>query len=432
MNKARPHWRRLVSRLLPRSSFGRVALSVGLILLLAQAASLLLLRIYIVTPNAQQSGRGLGLQLQLARSLPSAALDQARRRGDLLFATSAPPVSDAVLQLNYYAVLVAAAGNQLGTNTELLQTSHPQRSLWTPLPQGRGWIGVAMPNPQATIGLPLLLWVLLVVVAALGSAALAVRYLDRPLRRLADAAGRFGRGEVPEPVAPSGPQEVRSLTHGFNRMVADQTRLEDDRRLFLAGVSHDLRTPLTRQRLTLEMMDPGDAALQAEALRNIDDMEGIVAQFMDYLQGETREPPRPLDLVQLLQSVARPYRERGLDLKLVLDDDPRLGELPLREQAMKRLLTNLLDNAERHADGREVTLTTGIDIDGRCCLTVADRGPGIPEADLARALQPYTRIGNSGGSGLGLAIVARIARQEGFELELRNRERGGLCVMLRR
>lgn len=428
---AKSGWPQRAARVLPRSSFGRVALSVGLILLLAQAASLWLLRAWVVIPNARHGGEILGQQLQLLRSLPPAAIEAARRRGDFLFADAPPPPIDSPLQLHYYSVLADAARGTLQAGTALVQADRPRRSLWAPLPDGRGWVGVAMPHPQAALGMPILIWTLLLVVAALGSAALVVHYLDRPLRRLAGAAKRFGRGEVPAPIEPSGPQEVCSLTRDFNRMVGELARQEADRRLFLAGISHDLRTPLTRQRLTLEMIDAGDSALQQEALRNIDDMEAIVAQFMDYLQGERQEAPRQVDLSELARAVAEPYRQRGLDLRLELADDPRLDGLPLREQAMKRLLSNLLDNAERHANGREVTLTTAIDANQRVCLTVADRGPGIPEPDLDRVLKPYARIGNDrGGSGLGLAIVARIARQEGLALELRNRAGGGLQVEL--
>ena len=433
------HW-------LPQTSFGRVALSIALILLLAQLTTGLLFRRYVITPNAHQIGLLLGQQLRLGSELlASDALDTDTiehallQSGSYLISGSRPtPVSDWP-GLLYYRLLHAAVVEVIGADRSLLLVRDQQQTVWMPLDKQRGWIGVPLLRPEDTLGQPIAIWFILVVLGALTVAAIAVRQLDRPLRRLADAARRFGKGEIPSPLPPTGAEEVRSLTDHFNHMVADLSQQEEQRRLFLAGISHDLRTPLTRQRLTLEMMDPQDPTLKHEALRNIDDMEAIVGQFMHYLQGEQQETPQATDLEQLLRDLARPYQARGLTLQLVLTNAPALRTLQLRPQAMKRLLRNLLDNAERHAGTGPITLQTQWNgpahatENGHFCLRVLDRGPGIPDPELTRVLHPYTRLADDSsapGSGLGLAIVVRIARSEGLQLTLSNREGGGLSVQL--
>ena len=437
---------RHMARWLPRTSFGRIALTIGVILLLAQLTTGLLFRAYVITPNARHIGLLLGQQLQLGRSLLNSdtfgtdTIEQALlQSGSILISHSPPGPTSEWPHLLYYRLLHTAVVEAIGLDSPLLLVRDDSQTLWTRLDGQRGWVGVPLMRPEDTLSQPIVIWFVLVVLGALAVAAIAVRQLDRPLRRLADAARRFGGGETPPPLPPTGTEEVRSLTDSFNRMVADLSQQEDQRRLFLAGISHDLRTPLTRQRLTLEMMGQQDPALKDEALRNIDDMEAIVGQFMHYLQGEQQETPQTTDLNQLLRYLVRPYQVRGLAVELVLSGEPALRTLQLRPQAMKRLLYNLLDNAERHAGDGPITLQTEWNDPshptggGYFCLRVLDRGPGIPEQDLLRVLRPYTRLaGDSSapGSGLGLAIVARIARGEGLQLTLSNREGGGLSVEL--
>ena len=450
-NSRAKRWSALrLSRWLPKTSFGRTALSVGIILLLAQFATGLLSRIYVIGPSANHTGRLLGQKLALGRALlhanqqaganPQQTTEIERlllQSGNYLISRSPPTPTSAWPKLLYYRQLHRAVIDILGPGSPLLLVREGQQTLWTELAQQHGWVGIPIPRPEATLGPAIAIWFLLVVLAALVVAAFTVRHLDRPLRRLADAARRFGRGQTPAPLPPTGAEEIRSLTDSFNHMVADLSQQEEQRRLFLAGISHDLRTPLTRQRLTLEMMNQQDPALKDEALHNIDDMEAIVGQFMHYLQGEQQESRKTIDLNQLLRDIARPYQQRGLIVELELSDATPLQTLPLRPQAMKRLLCNLLDNAQRYAGDAAITLQTeasGAATDnGHFCVRVLDRGPGIPEPDLRRALQPYIRLsGDSSapGSGLGLAIVARIAASEGLALSLSNRPGGGLAVQL--
>jgi two-component system osmolarity sensor histidine kinase EnvZ len=220
--------------------------------------------------------------------------------------------------------------------------------------------------------------------------------------------------------------EIRTLARAFNQMSADLKRLDDERALLLAGVSHDLRTPLSRIRLGLEMMDDrGDAELRTGLVQDVEDIDAAINQFLDFARVTDGEPVVPDgDLEAIARELCERYARAGKDVTLAPGGLP---PLPLRPLAMQRLVANLVDNALRHAGGR-VELSTSVE-NGKAVLEVLDRGPGIPPADAERMLQPFTRLNaaRSGpGTGLGLAIVDRIARMHGGTVKLLPRDGGGL------
>jgi two-component system osmolarity sensor histidine kinase EnvZ len=209
-------------------------------------------------------------------------------------------------------------------------------------------------------------------------------------------------------------------------MAADLKRLDEERALLLAGVSHDLRTPLSRIRLGLEMLDGrGDAVLKAGLVQDVADIDAAIGQFLDFArlaEGEAVVPDGDLN------AIARELRDRyagaGKDVAARLAPLPPLA---LRPRAIQRLIANLMDNALRHGGG-QIEVTTASE-GGRAVLEVLDRGPGIPPGEAERMVQPFTRldVARSGaGTGLGLAIVDRIARLHGGSVQLLPRDGGGL------
>ena len=209
-------------------------------------------------------------------------------------------------------------------------------------------------------------------------------------------------------------------------MAADLKRLDDERALLLAGVSHDLRTPLSRIRLGLEMLgDEGDAALKAGMVQDIEDIDAVIGQFLDFARlAETEAAVADGDLNAIVGNVAERYARAGKPVSTQLAPLP---PLPLRPRAMQRLLVNLVDNALRHGSA-EAQIVTG-QSGGRAFVEVLDRGPGIPAEEAERMLQPFTRLDaarSGAGTGLGLAIVDRIARLHGGTVKLMPREGGGL------
>ncbi len=284
--------------------------------------------------------------------------------------------------------------------------------------------------PEEVIAWParllLILLVLLVSVAVL--AALAVRALTRPLAVLADAAGELGRDIRRPPLDEAGPLEVQRAARAFNTMQERLIRYIEDRDRILAAVSHDLKTPITRLRLRTELLD--DAPLRDKFLADLDDMQRMAQASLDFLRGgEDSEPIAPVDINALLESLQEDAEDVGHAVSI---SGAASQPLRCRPLALKRCLTNLVDNALKYGQSAEIGIT---DTPTRLTLSVRDRGPGIPAAELERVFEPFYRLESSrsrdtGGTGLGLSIARNIARAHGGELSLRNHPQGGLEAVL--
>ena len=295
------------------------------------------------------------------------------------------------------------------------------------------WIALPMTADARASGITtaLILCAALALLAAL-TGYLLQRHLNQPLRELARAARRLSAGEKPPALPTDGPTEIAQVSHAFNQMTEALQQAEATRALMLAGVSHDIRTPLTKLRLAIAMALPrgSNDALVASSESYLDQIDTILQQFMDYAGSGEREAPQPGDLNALAGQLVADFA--GLGHEFAFDE----GELPafeFRPIAVMRLLMNLMQNAVNY--GR-----TGLEIrtwrDGdTACVAVCDRGNGIRAEELERLKSPFTRGANarthSGGSGLGLAIVDRIARLHGGSLVFRDREGGGLEAVVR-
>lgn len=284
--------------------------------------------------------------------------------------------------------------------------------------------------PEEVIAWParLLLILLLLVVSVALLAGLAVRALTRPLAVLADAAAELGRDIRRPPLKEDGPLEVRRAARAFNTMQERLIRYIEDRNRILAAVSHDLKTPITRLRLRAELLD--DAALKEKVLADLDDMQGMAQASLDFLRGgEDSEPVAAVDLNALLESLQEDAEDAGQPVRV---SGAAREPLRCRPLALKRCLTNLLDNALKYGRQAELAVEDGPD---RVRLKVRDRGPGIPEAELEKVFEPFYRLEGSrsrdtGGVGLGLSIARNIARSHGGELSVRNGPQGGLEAVL--
>lgn len=290
------------------------------------------------------------------------------------------------------------------------------------------WLILPRERADRRIASQWLTWGLLALGLALGMAWIIASGLSRPLKTLARSAATLGRGQMPEPIPEVGAEEMRRLAGAFNAMASDLKRLEDDRAEVLAGISHDLRTPLTRLRLEAEMSISDDHA-RAGVVSDIEQMEAIISQFMDYARGDQGETPVDTDLNALLSLLGE--RQQALGHPMQMD----IAELPvikLRAKAITRALFNLIDNAWKYG-ASEVTLAATVDV-RQIRLSIMDNGPGIPESEMECLKRPFTRLenarSNASGTGLGMAIVERIARQHGGQFELKNNPTGGLIATL--
>ncbi|ABF10750.1 ATP-binding protein [Cupriavidus metallidurans] len=272
--------------------------------------------------------------------------------------------------------------------------------------------------------------------AALGLLAaltgyLIQRHINRPLQDLARAALHVSAGETPAPLPTDGPTEISQVSSAFNRMTEALQQTEKTRALMLAGISHDIRTPLTKLRLAMAMALPRgtDDAFVGSVEGYLDRIDTILQQFMDYAGSGEREAPQPGDLNALVRQLASDFAGLGHEFELDLGDLPPVSYRPT---SMLRLLMNLMQNAINY--GRTGLMVRTWKEGGAAHVAVCDRGIGISVAELEQLRAPFSRgdnaRGHSGGTGLGLAIVERIARLHGGSLAFRPREGGGLEVVV--
>ena len=247
-----------------------------------------------------------------------------------------------------------------------------------------------------------------------------------PLRRLAWASERLGRGEDIDALPERGPQEVRELTAGFNRMQDRLTRFVADRTRVLAALGHDLRSPLTAMRVHSEMVEEDET--RESLVATVEEMQSMVEATLTFAKGLSgNEPMQDVDLQSFLEAL------RGdMVVPFVLSDGPEVT-VRLRPNAIRRALRNVIENAVRY--GGSATLGW-ISADGEIEISVTDRGPGIPTAELERVFDPFFRLEESrsmetGGHGLGLSIARSILRAQGGEISLANHPDGGLIATIR-
>jgi two-component system osmolarity sensor histidine kinase EnvZ len=316
-----------------------------------------------------------------------------------------------------------------GTDVRLNEPGGPP-SVWVHGAKDAGWVVVPVqPLRPPRSRDRMLVWLALIFSTAVLAALFGAWQLQSPLRALAQAVGRFGRGQPTPPVPERGPRELRQLTHGFNQMVREVSQTENDRAVMLAGVAHDLKTPLARLRLRAEMMD--DDKMRDGVVRDVDSMAHIVDQFLVFAH-DRPDGSEPVPVDEQCERIARAYRAVSPDaqpIRLKLEAGPAFA---LPAASLDRLLSNLLDNA--HAYGAPpVVIETRREAKG-WVLSVSDHGKGIAPDDLIKASRPFVRLdparGGSGHSGLGLAIVERLARRAGGECEIGNRADGGLQVTM--
>jgi two-component system osmolarity sensor histidine kinase EnvZ len=253
-------------------------------------------------------------------------------------------------------------------------------------------------------------------------------WLRRQLHSLISAARILGDGHTPALLPETGPEEIRELSRGFNQLALNLETLDSDRRLMLVGISHDLSTPLTRLRLAVELMEmKADLSQIPGMIQDIEDMTGILIQFADYAKTGKEEDSVVADFNQVVAEVCQRYVAVG---KVIRSDLASVPAFRFRALAIRRLVTNLVDNAARYGGGY-IEVNTRYD-DGSVALIVLDHGPGIRSADPNSLIKPFAREniarGTQLGAGLGLSIVDRIARAHGGGLALCNRAEGGLTA----
>ncbi|MGL6315359.1 two-component system sensor histidine kinase EnvZ [Vibrio sp. WXL103] len=260
---------------------------------------------------------------------------------------------------------------------------------------------------------------------------LFIRLQNRPLLALEKAAKKVGRGEIPQPLPERGSTEIRSVTHAFNQMSKGIQELEEDRTLLMAGISHDIRTPLTRIRLATEMMSPEDSYLAEGIISDTEECNEIISQFMDYLKPVKSDQFVAVDINDVVEEVASAEYGPDVEIEALLSDE--VMHAKGSHIAIKRAVANLVVNATRYGNGW-IKISTGMTADTKLVsITVEDNGPGIADDQISKLFEPFTRgdtARGSEGTGLGLAIVKRIVSQHSGAIVVNNRREGGLKAQI--
>jgi len=419
----------------PRTLLWRSFLLISLLMVISAAAWFQILRSYEREPRARQLAQMVVSVVNLTRAaLVTAEPDKRRelltelseREGIRVYPAEPGDALTPSPDVPFVHMLHADVRQRLGEDTRFASGLGGMHGFfisfridgdeyWVMLPRER----IERPFPWQWLG-----WTALALLLSLIGAWLIVSRINRPLKALAAAAADIGKGKMPAPLPESGPAEIETLARSFNQMSRDLARLDADRALILAGVSHDLRTPLSRLRLSTEMSQSED---KAEMIADIAEMDSIIGQFLDFARAESDEPLEPADLAALAREVVERAQRLGHAVQAMLEPVP---QQPLRRLGIRRMISNLIDNALAYG-GKDVCVATRA-ADGALIVEVLDRGPGIPPEETERLKQPFTRLdaarSGKGGSGLGLAIVDRIARHHGGRLELLAREGGGLIA----
>lgn len=321
---------------------------------------------------------------------------------------------------------------RLGVETIITVNHYGIEGLWVSFGIGMDDFWVVIPRIHVDRPFPWkwLGWIALVLLLSLAGGYFIAARINRPLHLLMNAANRLRKGEHPEKLPEGSFAELREVNDTFNKMADSLAELDAERTLILAGVSHDIRTPLARLRLSVEMLpDESCASLKTGMIQDIADMDNIIHQFLDFVKGVEGEPTQMTDINTLLQALHDRQARAGRDLVIQLAPT---YVVPIKPLAMQRLLDNLVGNAYAYGCG-QVRVASQITAD-YIVISVFDNGPGIPASHVEKLLKPFERLdtarSNAGGSGLGLAIADRIAKLHHGKLELINRPEGGLEARL--
>ncbi|OUC60407.1 ATP-binding protein [Acinetobacter seifertii] len=437
--RKRTRWERFLDKIKPRSAAMRTTILVLLVVFFSLFMSLWFFWRTLYLPEIQQHARYLAVELELVNNPNIRILHSnnevdidtwLRNRVGIEYITDPkeyPSVRDKVIAEFFTNHVEQKLANEIGTKDVTVYFQFkPSPRIWIQTPEMHGnWVREPLKtyanySPELLIG-----WVVGVPLASAIIILILVRQMNRPLRRLQNAANEYSKsGTAPYLDTNHGPLEIRQVNQAFNRMVYTLDQTERERRIMLAGISHDLRTPLTRIRLTAEMLP--DEFFREGLVYDVDDMDAILNQFISYMRDGSDEELKDTNINMLLQELIVQFKP--LDIRFEMQDVPII---PARSLSLKRLIANLINNAKRYG-AEPIELSAKVENE-HILITVADNGEGIPEDQIEELMQPFVR-GNAArtiqGSGLGLAIVKRIVDIHQGEIQIHNREQGGLEVII--
>jgi Signal transduction histidine kinase len=428
--------------------FGRTFLLLAVLMLVSFGAWLQVFFSMEMGPRAAQMAQRVATSVNITRTAlvysqpeerSKMLLDLATNEGIQVYPRGPADVVEPLPDEDYWQWVAAHIRERFGASTQIAWSVNQVPGFWVSFHiDGDGyWLAFEREQLGLTGGIEWLGWGATALLLSLIGAAVSVGFVNRPLSRLAKAAQILSRGETPQPLPETGPSEIRELNASFNRMARDIRQTEADRELMLAGISHDLRTPLARMRLEIEMSGVSEEARQAidEDLAQIDHSIG---QLMEYARPAGAPPQLASDISSVLEELYQRERSHTESMGGVLRAEIEPGQRArITALDLKRIVSNLIENARRYGrseDGK-VEIFMSLRSEGNIiAIEVSDRGPGIAPDDIGRMLRPFSRgdAARTGvsGAGLGLAIVERLLGHVGGQLKLLPREGGGLTARI--
>jgi two-component system osmolarity sensor histidine kinase EnvZ len=418
--------------------FARAFLLIALLIVTAVLASFQIYRVYEREPRSRELAQQTVSTVNLTRAALVNADPVLRRQllielneteGLRVFPVTASEQTEPLPDDPLLERVAEKVRLTLGEDTRFAYSHDGEEGFWVSfyIDEDEFWVMLPRERFEPAFGLQWLGWLAALLVLALAGAWFIASNIARPLAAMRRAALRLGRGQPHDPLPEEGARELRTVAAAFNRMAANLHGMERERAMVLAGISHDLRTPLSRLRLALEMSGAEPTVVDAMTA-DIEEIDAIIGQFLDFARG-TDEQKEEHDLGELLAELAEHYARIGKDVRLVSHP---VKPFRFARMAVRRAVANLVDNALRYAGG-----PVEIEVLARnpsVAIEVRDQGPGIPANEAERLKRPFTRLDDSrsgaGGAGLGLAIVERTALAHGGSLELAPREPHGLIARL--
>ena len=335
--------------------------------------------------------------------------------------------------------IAARVREKLGQDTRFSRRVNDMPGFWMSfdIDGDKYWLMLERERIAGLTGVQWLGWATVVGALSLLGAALISGLVNLPLARLTAAARAIAQGQRPAALPEKGSQEIIEANRSFNQMVDDLQQLEQDRAVILAGISHDLRTPLARMQLEVEMANLSQEAREG-IQSDIAQMDAIIGQFLDFARPTEAATFVPVDLSDLLEDCAH-AAGRLADVRTTTAIEPGI-HVPANATDLRRVINNVIENARRYgktpgSDVAEIDIACHVKMTGhgrRAVVEIGDRGVGVPDDQIQQLMRPFTRLdsarGQANGAGLGLAIVERVISRHNAELLVRNREGGGLVL----
>lgn len=427
----------------PRPLFVKTSLTLAFGLVIYTVLSIALVFHFILSPMANRAAEDMAAFIAMVSESWSylskderAELQDHLREQHQLFITS-DPVAVTEIRSFYPFIprLEKALLRHTGQEVVIKQNQNGRCCFWLDINQGEQVVRIGFFHERFGPKPPMALMGILSAGCSLIllTTMFLVRRITRPVKNISKAANQFAMGDFSIRIPEIGPEELVSLAHNFNVMAEELTQLLSNRTILFIGISHDLRTPITRMQLALELLadEPENPALIAGLKHDVMEMEHLIQQALELAKGLAKQAGEKIQIDALMTEIVADYQRQQLMIRWQASN---CGAYRVEVDALRRVLINILDNAFRYAEGKPVHMSCQ-KISHKLLIRIMDQGPGIPKEQLEMVFQPFFRLDGSrskktGGSGLGLAIVRQLCDAHGWQIKLFPGKETGLDACL--